>query len=101
MTATEAVTRDKAKPAPKDAIALLKADHKAVSEMFAEYEKTRLGANVAAAGETLHAKTAQLRETRDEWVEGAQSIVRKNPLACAAAAFGRDVLIVRMSRSYR
>lgn len=27
--------------APKDAIALLKADHAAVSEMFAEYEKTR------------------------------------------------------------
>ena len=28
-------------PAPKDAIALLKADHQAVSDMFAEYEKTR------------------------------------------------------------
>lgn len=31
----------KAKPAPKDAIALLRADHKAVSELFAEYEATR------------------------------------------------------------
>ena len=41
MTATKTVTPDKAKPAPKDAIALLKADHEAVSEMFAEYEKTR------------------------------------------------------------
>ncbi|MBU4180081.1 MAG: hemerythrin domain-containing protein [Gammaproteobacteria bacterium] len=28
-------------PAPKDAIAMLKADHTAVSEMFAEYEKSR------------------------------------------------------------
>ena len=35
----------KAKPAPKDAIALLKADHAAVSQMFAEYEKTRSIAN--------------------------------------------------------
>jgi len=41
MTATRTVTPDKAKPAHKDAIALLKADHEAVSEMFAEYEKTR------------------------------------------------------------
>ena len=28
-------------PAPKDAITMLKADHAAVSEMFAEYEKSR------------------------------------------------------------
>jgi len=41
MTATKTVARDKAKPTPKDAIALLKADHVAVSQMFAEYEKTR------------------------------------------------------------
>lgn len=41
MTATKTAAPDKAKPAPKDAIALLKADHEAVSEMFAEYEKTR------------------------------------------------------------
>jgi len=32
---------DKTKPATKDAIALLKADHEAVTELFAEYEKTR------------------------------------------------------------
>lgn len=31
----------KAKPAPKDAIALLRADHKAVSELFADYETAR------------------------------------------------------------
>ena len=34
-------TTQKAKPAPKDAIAMLKADHVAVSNMFAEYEKSR------------------------------------------------------------
>ena len=32
---------DKTKPATRDAIALLKADHEAVNQLFAEYEKTR------------------------------------------------------------
>lgn len=41
MTATKTTTPDKAKPAPKDAIALLKADHETVSQLFAEFEKTR------------------------------------------------------------
>jgi hemerythrin-like domain-containing protein len=41
MTTTKTASPDKARPAPKDAIALLKADHEAVSQMFAEYEKTR------------------------------------------------------------
>jgi hemerythrin superfamily protein len=43
MTApkTAASTTTKAKSAPQDAIALLKADHEAVSQLFAEYEKTR------------------------------------------------------------
>ena len=36
MTATKTTA-----PAPKDAIALLKADHEAVSQQLAEYEKTR------------------------------------------------------------
>jgi hemerythrin superfamily protein len=40
MTATKIIASDKAK-APKDAIALLKADHEAVSQLFTEYEKTR------------------------------------------------------------
>jgi hemerythrin superfamily protein len=39
--ASKAAANDKARSAPKDAIALLKADHAAVSEKFAEYEKTR------------------------------------------------------------
>jgi len=45
MTAAKSTSKssspDKAKPAPKDAIALLKADHEAVSEMFTEYESAR------------------------------------------------------------
>ena len=40
-TTGKAVASDKAKTAAKDAIALLKADHEAVSKMFADYEKTR------------------------------------------------------------
>lgn len=48
MTATKTVSPDKGKPAPKDAIALLKADHEAVSQLFAEYEKTRSVSNKKA-----------------------------------------------------
>ena len=40
-TTTNTTTSNKTTPAPKDAIALLKADHEAVSDLFAEYEKTR------------------------------------------------------------
>ena len=40
-TTTKTTASDNAKPAPKDAIALLKADHEAVSQLFSEYEKTR------------------------------------------------------------
>ncbi len=48
MTATKTATPRTAQPAPKDAIALLKADHEAVSQLFAEYEKTRSVANKKA-----------------------------------------------------
>jgi len=41
MTTTKTTTLHKPAPASKDAIALLKADHEAVSQLFAEYEKTR------------------------------------------------------------
>lgn len=39
-TAIKPTSSDKAKAAPKDAIALLEADHEAVSQLFDEYEKT-------------------------------------------------------------
>lgn len=48
MTATKTAAPDRAKPAPKDAIALLKADHEAVSQLFAEYEKTHSVTNKKA-----------------------------------------------------
>lgn len=48
MTTSKTAAADKAKSAPKDAIALLKADHEAVSQLFAEYEKTRSVANKKA-----------------------------------------------------
>ena len=48
MTTNKSVAPSKAKPAPKDAIALLKADHEAVSQLFAEYEKIRSVSNKKA-----------------------------------------------------
>ena len=47
-TSIKPASSDKAKAAPKDAIALLKADHEAVSQLFDEYEKTRSVANKKA-----------------------------------------------------
>lgn len=66
MTSSKAPVKstasDKAKPAAKDAIALLKGDHEAVSQLFAEYEKTRSVPNKKAlvaeicAALTVHAQ---------------------------------------------
>jgi hemerythrin superfamily protein len=41
MTATKTAASPKSGSAAKDAIALLKADHEAVNQLFAEFEKTR------------------------------------------------------------
>ena len=57
-----------------------------------------LGDRVSAAEDALHAKTDQLRETRDEWVESARSTVRSNPLMSVAAAFALGVVIARITR---
>ena len=48
MTASKTTPPHKTAPAPQDAIALLKADHEAVSQLFAEYEKSRSAANKKA-----------------------------------------------------
>ena len=48
MTTSKTASSDNTKSAPKDAIALLKADHEAVSQLFAEYEKTRSTPNKKA-----------------------------------------------------
>ncbi len=58
----------------------------------------KLGESVCAAGEALHAKSDQLRETRDEWVASARSTVRSSPLVCVAAALALGAVIARIAR---
>jgi len=64
----------------------------------AEPAVQRLGESVAAAGETLHAKSDQLREARDEWVEGVRTTVRSNPLVSVAAALALGAAFARITR---
>jgi hypothetical protein len=52
----------------------------------------------SAAEDAWHAKTDQLRETRDEWVESMRSAVRSNSLACIAAAVALGAVIARITR---
>lgn len=58
----------------------------------------QLGESVAAAGQALHVKTDQLRETRDAWAEGVRTRVRGNPLAAVAAALALGIVIARLTR---
>ena len=58
----------------------------------------QLGERVLAPEDALHAKADQLRETRDEWVDGARNTVRANPLAAIAAAVTFGFLIARVTR---
>ena len=57
-----------------------------------------LGDGVSAAEDALHAKTDQLRETRDEWAESARTTVRSKPLVSVAAAFALGAVIARITR---
>lgn len=61
----------------------------------------QLGEHVSAAEAALHVKTAQLRDTRDKWADGARSTVRENPLVCVAAAFALGAVIARIVRTTR
>lgn len=70
-------------------------------DRFAESAKPvvrQVGDNVAAATEALHAKTDQLRVTRDEWAEGARNSVRSHPLTYIAAAFALGAVVARITR---
>lgn len=58
----------------------------------------QMGEDVAAAEEALHAKTIQLRHTRDEWAEGMRSTIRRKPLVCVAWAFALGAVIARITR---
>lgn len=61
----------------------------------------QLGERVSAAEAALHVKAGQLRDTRDQWAEGARSTVRDNPLVCVAAAFALGAVISRVLQTPR
>lgn len=58
----------------------------------------QLHQSVSAAGQTLNAKTDQLRETRDAWAEGVRTTVRSNPLASVAVALALGAVIAGITR---
>ena len=58
----------------------------------------QLGESVSVAQAAMHANAAQLRETRDEWVEGVRCTVRNNPLVSVAAVFALGLLFARITR---
>lgn len=90
--------------APQAAVDLLNAAVRGAHDTLdrladrAEPAVRQLGESVSAAGETLHAKTDQLRETRDDWVEGLRTTVRRSPLVSIAAAVALGAVIVRLNR---
>jgi len=92
---------DKAGPA---AVGLLhqaaQGAHSTIDRLAVGAEPTvrKMGESVTAVNETLHATTAQLRETRDEWAESARSSIRSNPLTCLATAFALGALVARLTR---
>ncbi len=57
-----------------------------------------LGARISTAEDAFHAKTNQLRDSRDEWVEGVRTAVRGNPLVALAAAAALGAMIARFTR---
>ena len=61
----------------------------------------QLGERLSAAEEAVVAKTAQLRETRDAWVESLRCTVRDNPLSAIAAAIAVGALVARIARVTR
>lgn len=64
----------------------------------AEPAVRQLGDSVSAAGARLQATTGQLRDTRDEWAEGARTTVRGSPLTSVVVAFALGAVIARLAR---
>ncbi len=58
----------------------------------------QIGERVSAAGDALQAKTGQLRDARDEWVESVRTTVRGSPLVTIVAALALGALIARITR---
>jgi len=67
----------------------------------AEPAAQKLGESAESARAALHVKTDQLRQRREEWVEGMRGTVRSNPLASLAAALALGAVIARITRQRR
>jgi len=61
-------------------------------------EAQQPGERVSAAGDAIHAKTDRWRDTRDPWVEGVRTTVRRKPLLAMAAALALGAVIARVAR---
>jgi ElaB/YqjD/DUF883 family membrane-anchored ribosome-binding protein len=58
----------------------------------------RMGDSVDSAEATLRAKTSQLREKSDEWVDGTRGSIRNHPLTAVAIALAVGAVLARMTR---
>jgi ElaB/YqjD/DUF883 family membrane-anchored ribosome-binding protein len=58
----------------------------------------QLGERASAAEDALREKADQLSGTRDEWLDGARTSIRDNPLVAVAAAVTLGLLIARVTR---
>ena len=79
-TTTKTSAATKFKPAPKDAIALLKADHEAVSQLFAEVEKTRSVPNKKALVAEIFSALSVHAPIEEEIFYPAATLALKNKL---------------------
>jgi ElaB/YqjD/DUF883 family membrane-anchored ribosome-binding protein len=104
VRAAETSTLSGSDKAPPTAVDLLKSAAQGAHDTVDRFADRatpavqRLGDSVRAAEEALHAKAHQLRDTRDEWVEGVRTTVRSNPLVSVAAALAVGAVIARITR---
>jgi ElaB/YqjD/DUF883 family membrane-anchored ribosome-binding protein len=58
----------------------------------------RMDDSMHSAEATLRAKTSQLRERGDEWVDGTRGSIRNHPLTAVAIALAVGAVVARMTR---
>ena len=58
----------------------------------------RLDEGLSEAGDALHAKAGQMRDTSEQWAESLRCTVRDHPLAAVAAALALGAVIARLTR---
>jgi ElaB/YqjD/DUF883 family membrane-anchored ribosome-binding protein len=58
----------------------------------------RMGDSVNSAEAALRAKTSQLRERGDQWVDGTRGSIRKHPITAVAIALAVGAVVARMAR---